>query len=189
MGKCVKLVGGVVAFVLAVAPALGQEAHVKPLTDYVRTNVKPWLSDPIVVNAVKAQNVESAKITNYQINKLDNGWIDRSDKQLIESKMNNELSKFLKKKKQAANGVIFEIFVFDNKGLNVGQTDLTQDFNQGDEPKYWKTYQVGPDAIFIDKVEKDHDKNISQASLTIKDPATGQAIGAVTVGIDVDKLK
>jgi hypothetical protein len=66
---------------------------------------------------------------------------------------------------------------------------LTQDFNQGDEPKYWKTYQVGPDAIFVDKVEKDHDRNISQASLTIKDSVSGQAIGAVTVGIDVDKLK
>jgi hypothetical protein len=188
MGKCVNLVGGVVAFALVVGPAVGQDAHVKSVTDYVRANVKPWLSDPIVVNAVKAQNVESAKLTNYQINKLDNGWIDRS-KQLIDSKMNNELSTFLRKKKEGANGVIFEIFVFDNKGLNVGQTDLTQDFNQGDEAKYWKTYQVGPDAIFVDKVEKDHDKNISQASLTIKDPATGQAIGAVTVGVDVDKLK
>lgn len=190
MGKFMRLTAIAAALALGLgAAAIGQDSHVKPVTDYVVANVKPWLSDPIVVNAVKAQNVESAKLTNYDINKLDNGWIDRFDKRLIDSKMNNELSAFLRKKKEAANGVIFEIFVFDNKGLNVGQTDLTQDFNQGDEAKYWKTYQVGPDAIFVDKVERDHDKNISQASLTIKDPASGQAIGAVTVGIDVDKLR
>jgi hypothetical protein len=189
MGKFMGLTAIAAALAFGFGAALGQDSHVKPVTDYVVANVKPWLSDAIVVNAVKAQNIESAKLTNYQINKLDNGWIDRSDKQLIDSKMNNHLSTFLKKKKEAANGVIFEIFVFDNKGLNVGQTDLTQDFNQGDEAKYWKTYQLGPDAIFVDKVERDHDKNISQASLTIKDPASGQAIGAITVGIDVDKLK
>jgi hypothetical protein len=189
MGKFMGLTAIVAALAFGPGAALGQDSHVKAVTDYVVANVKPWLSDPIVVNAVKAQNIESAKLTNYQINKLDNGWIDRSDKQLIDAKMNNELSTFLKKKKEAANGVIFEVFVFDNKGLNVGQTDLTQDFNQGDEAKYWKTYQIGPDAIFIDKVEQDHGKNISQASLTIKDPASGQAIGAITVGIDVDKLK
>jgi uncharacterized protein YcfL len=174
---------------LGLGIAVADEPHVKPVTDYVLANVKPWLSDPLVVAAINKQNVEYAKLKNYDINKLDNGWIDRSDKKLIASKMNNELSAFLRKKKESANGVIFEIFVFDNKGLNVGQTDLTQDFNQGDEAKYWKTYQVGPDAIFVDKVEKDNGRNISQASLTIKDPATGKAIGAVTVGIDVDRLK
>lgn len=177
------------ALVFGACTGAADEPHIKPVTDYVVANIKPWLSDPVIVNAVKAQNIEHAKLTNYEINKLDNGWIDRSDKKLIDSKMNNELSTFLKRKRDGANGAIFEIFVFDNKGLNVGQTDLTQDFNQGDEAKYWKTYQVGPDALFVDKVEKDNGKNVSQASLTIKDPATGQAIGAVTIGIDVDKLK
>ena len=71
----------------------------------------------------------------------------------------------------------------------MGADRFNAGFNQGDEVKYWKTYQVGPDAIFVDKVEKDGGRNVSQASLTIKDPITGKAIAAVTVGIDVDKLK
>lgn len=183
----ITIVSAVMSFELGTATA--QDGHVKPVTDYALKNIKPWLSEPIVVNAVNTQNAAIAKLTNYEINKLDNGWIDRSDKKLIDSRMNNPLSDFLRRKKEAGGGVIFEIFIFDNKGLNVGQTDLTQDFNQGDEAKYWKTYQVGPDAIFVDKVEKDKDRNISQVSLTIKDPATGKAIGAVTVGIDIDKLK
>jgi hypothetical protein len=189
MVKALTLMVSAVALALALGMAVAQEAHVKPVTDYVIANVKPWLSDAIVVNAIKAQNVETAKLKDIEINKLDIGWMDRSNKQLIDSKMNNELSAFLRKKKEAANGTIFEIFVFDMRGLNVGQTDLTQDYNQGDEAKYWKTYPVGPDAIFVDKVSKDGGKNVSQVSLTIKEPATGQAIGAVTVGVDVDKLQ
>lgn len=197
MGNCMKL--AIVAAVLVFGPGSAmsqgytespQDApHVKPVTAYALANIKPFLSDPIVVNAVNAQNAANAKLKSYEINKLDNGWMDRSDKKLIDSKMNNELSTFLRKKKEASNGVIFEIFVFDEKGLNVGETDLTQDYNQGDEAKYWKTYGTGSDAIWVDKVGKDGGKNVSQVSLTIKDPATGKAIGAVTVGIDVDKLK
>ena len=108
--------------------------------------------------------------------------------------MNNPLSTLLKKKMDAinaaANGAVLEIFVFDKKGLNVGETDLTEDYNQGDEAKYWKTYGVGPDAMFVDDVGPDGGlPDISQASLTIKDPTTGKAIGAMTVGVNVDKLK
>ena len=163
--------------------------HVKSVRDYALANIKPWLSDPIVVNAIEAQNVETAKLKDIDINRLDIGWMDRSDKKLIDSKMNNELAHFLNNKKAAAKGVIFEIFVFDDRGLNVGQTNLTQDYNQGDEAKYWYSYQAGPDAIWVDKVGKDGGKNVSQVSLAIKDPATGKAIGGVTVGIDVDMLK
>jgi hypothetical protein len=170
----------------SIGMALAQDApYVKPVTDYALENVKPWLSEPIVVKAINAQNVETAKLKDIEINRLDIGWMDRSNKQLIDSKMNNELAAFLRKKKEVGNGVIHEIFIFDNRGLNVAQTDLTQDYNQGDEAKYWKTFQVGPDAIFVDKVDA---KNVAQVSLTIKDPATGKAIGAVTVGIHIDKL-
>lgn len=180
-----------VAATLAVgcATTTMQEApHVKPVRDYAMANIKPWLSDPIVVNAIKAQNLETAKLKDIDINRLDIGWMDRSDKKLIDAKMNNELARFLNNKKAAANGVIFEIFVFDYRGLNVGQTNLTQDYNQGDEAKYWYSYQAGPDAIFVDKVGKDGGKNVSQVSLAIKDPATGKALGGVTVGVDVDKV-
>ena len=166
-----------------------EQPHVAPVRDYVVRNVKPWLSEPIVVDTVKSQNTETAKLKDIDINRLDIGWMERSNRALIDSKMNNPLSTFLRDKKAASNAVIFEIFIFDYRGLNVGQTDLTQDYNQGDEAKYWRTYQEGPDAVFVDKVGKDGGRNVSQASLTIKDPATGQAIGAVTVGIDVDRLK
>ncbi len=56
-----------------------------------------------------------------------------------------------------------------------------------DEAKWQKTYGVGPGTIFVDKVEEDGGKKIAQVSVTIADKDV--AIGAVTFGIDVDKLK
>ncbi len=191
MSKHTKCAVMAVSLIFAANAAMAAEdARLKKVEDYVVANIKPWLGDPKVVDAVKAQNVADSKLKSADIDKMDIGWLERTDKKLIDSRMNNDLSTFLRKKKETLGNVVLEIFAFDNKGLNVGQTDLTEDYNQGDEAKYWKTYGVGPDAIFVDKIGPDGGKpNISQASLTIKDPASGQAIGAVTVGIDVDQMK
>ena len=155
---------------------------------YVMETILPWIADKGLVSAVQAQNTANAKLTNLDIDKLDIGWIERTDKVLIDSKMNNDTSKFLTSKKQAGNGVIIEIFAYDQYGLDVAQTDPTQDYNQGDEAKYWRTFMAGPGAIYIDIPRPDDGRNVSQASVTITDPATGRAIGAMTVGIDVDRL-
>ena len=155
---------------------------------YVLDHVTPWIADRALVSAIEAQNAANAKLTNLEINKLDIGWIDRSDKALIDSKMRNELSAFLTKKKQAAPDVIFEIFVFDQDGLNVGQTDPTQDYYQGDEAKYWRTFMAGPGAMYIDQPGVDDGRHVAQANLTITNPETGKPVGAMTVGVDVDKL-
>jgi hypothetical protein len=79
------------------------------------------LSETIVVDAIKVQNDKHAHITIFEIDRLDAGFIERTDKKLIDSKMNNPLAAFLRDKKAAAGGVIFEIFIVDDKGLNVAR--------------------------------------------------------------------
>lgn len=167
-----------------------QDEQKKVVEDYVKTSVKPWLTDPEIVSAVNAQNITDGKLSAIDIDKLDLGWLEQTDKKLIESRMQGELSSYLKKKQAALGGTIYDIFVYSKKGLNVGLTSMTSDYNQGDEAKYWKTFGVGPDAIFVDDVEADGDKpHVSQTSVTIKDPKTGKAIGAITFSVDLDKLK
>jgi hypothetical protein len=108
----------------------------------------------------------------------------------IDKVLGNDLSNFLKGKKDAAGGIITEVFVMDAKGLNVGQSDVTSDYMQGDEAKWQKTYGAGPDAVFVDDVEFDDSSESfqSQVSGTVVDPATGEAIGAITVGVAVENL-
>jgi Skp family chaperone for outer membrane proteins len=171
---------------MAQTPAADKNAHVDKVTAWVNANVKPWLSDPKVVEAVKAANKKHANLDYLEIQKLDEEWKAKSPA-LVEGTMGNELSTFLKARKTALKGIMTEAFVMDDKGLNVGQTDGTSDYFQADEPKWQKSYGGGSDAVFVDAVEEDGGKKIAQASLTISDG--GKAIGAITVGIDVDQLK
>jgi hypothetical protein len=79
----------------------------------------------------------------------------------------------------------------DNKGLNVAQSDVTSDYWQGDEAKWKKSFLAGPDGLFIDEVEFDESTQTYQAqvSVSIADPDSGEAIGAITVGVNVELLE
>lgn len=159
---------------------------------FMESEVTPWLSDPAIISAVKAQNAKNASITEADISGLDKEWRAQAKAgkgALIDEVLSNALSKFLQAKKEAAGGKIAEMFVMDNKGLNVGQSDVTSDYMQGDEAKWQKTYPAGPGALFIDEIEFDDSSKAfqSQASMTVVDEA-GNAIGAITVGVNVEKL-
>jgi hypothetical protein len=149
--------------------------------------------DAAVVSAIKAQNDANAGLSQADVDALDKEWragVDGGDTALIDKVLSNSLSDFLRDKQMGSNGVITEIFVTDSKGLNVGQSDVTSDYWQGDEGKWQKTYGTGDaNAIFVDEAEKDEStqKLQSQVSMTVADDS-GAPIGAITVGINLDAL-
>ncbi|MEQ5774384.1 MULTISPECIES: PDC sensor domain-containing protein [unclassified Thalassospira] len=181
-----------IAFVsgMTVANANEFEGQLRNYAD----DVKAWLSDPLVIDAVKAQNAENAGLSQDDIDKLDKEWraeTSATDKPLIDKVLARPLSKFLREKADETEGLITEIFVMDNKGLNVGQSDVTSDYWQGDEAKWQKTFPVGPDAIHMSDVELDESTQTyqSQLSLPVIDSDGTTVIGAVTVGINVELLE
>ena len=182
-----------VAMLLAGASAVSaEEAHVAPVTEYVNANVKPWLSDPTIISAIKAQNAANAGLDEKAVVTLDTQWrteVDSEAHPTIDAMLSNPASAFLKAKQVASGGTITEIFVMDAKGLNVGQSDVTSDLWQGDEDKFQKSFGAGPDALFVDDAEKDESTQMlqSQASMTIVDE-TGKPIGAITIGVNLDQL-
>lgn len=184
----------VLVVVLGLSVQPGRANDFKPqLQQFFDSTMKAWLSDPAVVDAVKAQNAANGSLDAGAIDALDKQW--RAEKKaggcpLIDKVLANALSKALAARKATTDGLVSEVFVMDAKGLNVGQSDPTSDYMQGDEAKWQQTFQAGPDAVFIDEVEYDESSKAfqSQVSATVKDPATGQAIGAMTVGVNVEKL-
>lgn len=182
------------ASTLAVAmPVAAEEPHVAPIKEYVELDVKNWLSDPTIIAAIKAQNEKHASLSEEEIVALDNQWREQADadsKPMIDELLSRDVSKLLMEKQEASTGLISEAFIMDSKGLNVGQSAETSDYWQGDEDKWQKTYLVGPDAIFVDGVEVDDSSGAlqSQVSLPITDPDSGDVIGAITLGINVDSL-
>ncbi|MCZ6859791.1 MAG: hypothetical protein O7I42_05875 [Alphaproteobacteria bacterium] len=186
------ILGGLTGVLLATA-AYAAAPHEAPMRDFASNTVANWISNPMVVEAIKAQNIKHASLSQDQIDKLDKQWraeTGNSDRPLIEEVLAKALSKFLAEAKGGTQGLVTEVFVMDNKGLNVGQSDVTSDYWQGDEAKWKKTFLAGPDAMFIDEVEQDESTQTfqSQLSMSIVDPATGNVIGAITVGVNIDAL-
>jgi len=172
---------------------MAEGAHVEPVTAYIEANVRAWIEDPVIIEGLKDQNERHAHLTPADIDDLDAAWrteFSSNVRPLIDSVMGSRLSKFLKDKQVASGGVITEIFVIDAKGLSVGESEVSSDYWQGDELKWQKTYLAGPAILFVDKAEKDESTQTlqSQASLTVSDPQTGQPIGAITIGINLDAL-
>ena len=180
------------ALLLAVIQSTAMaDAHTSKIQAYVDSNIRGWSASEELHRAIYQQNLNHMGLTDSDINTLDQRW--RAERRvgggdLVSSKMDNDLSSFLRGIKAASNGVITEIFVMDNKGLNVGQTNGTGDYMQGDEAKWKKTFLVGAKAVFIDDVEQEDGINISQTSLAVARD-NGYILGAVTVGFNVDALK
>lgn len=193
MKTSLKYAAAAAALMFATHAATATGEHIPAVTDYANANIKAWVSDKAVIDAVKAQNAKNAGLAQADIDALDQKWragVDGGDTAMIDEVLGNPLSGFLRDKQKASNGVITEIFVTDDKGLNVGQSDVTSDYWQGDEAKWQKTYGTGDAAaIFVDEAEKDESTQMlqSQVSMTVADEA-GAPIGAITVGINLNAL-
>jgi hypothetical protein len=162
------------------------------LRTFADESVKSWISDAAVIAAIKAQNKKTAGFAEADIIKLDKQWraeTAKDERPLINKVLGTELSKYLAGKKEASEGLVTEIFVMDAKGLNVGQSDVTSDYWQGDEAKWKKTFLAGAGSIHISEVEEDESTQTfqSQVSLPVVDES-GKVVGAVTVGVNVEQL-
>ena len=178
---------------LTMSQAFAAGEHIAPMQDVAKSKVAAWLNNSAVFEAVKAQNTKNSSLAQADIDKLDKTWraeVKGGGGSLTQSVLANALSSYLKKVKADSKGLYTEIFVMDNKGLNVGQSDVTSDFWQGDEAKWQKTFKVGPQAMHIGKVKTDESTQTlqSQLSVPVVDPASGKVIGAVTIGVNVDQL-
>ena len=181
------------AALLAPIAAQGGNEHEPVLRDLVASKLRSIADDPAVIAAVMAQNAENDGVTPADIDRLDKQWraeTESAEKPLIARTVQSPLSAHLKQVREQAEGLITEIIVMDNKGLNVGVSDVTSDYWQGDEDKWAKTFAVGPDAVFIDEIELDESTQTlqSQVSLSVVDPATHAVIGAITFGVDMEAL-
>jgi hypothetical protein len=177
------------------APANAANSDYKQtIEQQVVPKVRAFIADRRVADAIIAQNARFAGLSQSNIEKMDKEWRAETASgsgKLVNAVLSNELSQYLAGVQQDGQGLYTEIFVMDNKGLNVGQSGLTSDYWQGDEAKWQDTYGKGAGSMLIDEVEFDESTQTfqSQLSLPVTDPVTGEVIGAVTVGVNVDLLQ
>lgn len=193
--KTFVLGAAVAALSVAISTAsFADETEIKAKAeDYTKSEVAKWVADADVIAAINAANAANAGYNQGKIDELDKQWraeVGAAARPLIDQVMASSASAKAKGWCEGAGGVVTEIILMDNKGLNVGICDATSDYWQGDEAKYQNTFAKGAGSVFVDDVEQDSStqKFQVQSSMTVVDPASGQAIGVVTVGLDADGL-
>ena len=160
---------------------------------YLNASIRSWAQDAALVEAIKAANTERAGFDQAKIDELDAAWkaeVGTGSTPTITPVLDNAASDFLRAQVEASTGAVTEAFVTDAKGLNVAASEPTSDFWQGDEPKFTDVFPKGKDGVLFSDVELDESTQIysGQISISITDPATGEAIGTLTVGVNAEAL-
>ncbi|BBO83267.1 cache domain-containing protein [Desulfosarcina ovata] len=144
-------------------------------------------TDPVIVAVVKAENAKGKTLD--KIKAKDQEWTATPGiADYMKALMDSPCGKHLREIQQSAP-YYAEIFVMDNQGANVAMTDKTSDYWQGDEAKFQKSFNGGSGAVFVDEVEFDDSSQayLCQVSVPVMDGT--RAIGAITIGVDMDQLQ
>lgn len=152
-----------------------------------------WPARPDIIAAVQAQNRRHQNLTIPDIMKLDQQWLDErgtQDSPLIDQVTSTELSQRLAEQQRDSNGLITEIIVTDRFGLNVGVSEITTDYWQGDEAKFSEAFFNRTNAIYEGQLEYDQSTQGYQVHISsqIRDPASDEIIGVLIIGLDIQRV-
>ncbi len=183
-----------IALALAALPATGFANEFAPaMESYLDRNVMPWATNPVLLDALRAQNAANAAVDQARIDELDAAWqgeIGTGATPTIDPILSNAAADFLRQQVEASGGAMTEVILMDSHGLNVAVSHVTSDMWQGDEEKFTQTYAAGPDGRHFGEIEKDEStgRYQSQISFTVVDPDSGEPLGAMTVAVDAESL-
>tara|TARA_A100001037_G_scaffold231931_1_gene210285 strand:+ start:7464 stop:8042 length:579 start_codon:yes stop_codon:yes gene_type:complete len=178
-------------FAILAFPAAANE-YADAITKHAES-VKSWLSDDAVQGTWKAQNDEYAGEHDRSLFVLDKKWkkeFKNEPDPIISAVMDNDLSAFLKQKKEGSQGIYAEIIVLNERGLGAGMSDVTEDYRYGRDDIWTLTFRKGTKSILIGDVEKDDSSGNLQSRLSLPVPhASGKYnVGSISIRLNVEKL-
>lgn len=157
----------------------------------VMSDIARILAEPIVEYTTVAQNARYGTLAQGDIDALDTQWReerDRDNQPLIAAVLSNPTSSYLTRVQAQSIGLYSEIFVMDRNGLNVGQSNISSDFWQGDEAKFQETYDQGAGAVFVDAPEFREDIGVWVVQVNVSVDRDGAPIGASTFEVNLTEL-
>lgn len=187
MSRRFALLSAAVVSAAIALPALAGEpapANVKALAE---SKLKAVGTNATVVAAVKAAN--AAGQTLDQVKAKDAEWQKTAGvSKEMQALIDNPCGKYLQGLQKDLPWLA-EAFVMDNLGANVAMTDKTSDYWQGDEPKWQESFKGGAGAVHVSDVKFDDSTQTYSVQISVPVMDGGKAIGAITFGIDVDKVQ
>lgn len=173
-------------------------AHAQPspqiyLDNNLQSSINAFLDNDIVLTALAYQNERHKNLDQEGVVAMDNMWRqqrEEEDRPFIAAVLSNPLSTYLTRVQAHSAGIFTEIFIMDDKGLNVGQSSISSDYWQGDEAKWQRTYQGNVGAVFVDEPEFNNatEQWRVQYNVAITNEDGSENIGAATVEVNLSEL-
>ncbi|MEC8066911.1 MAG: PDC sensor domain-containing protein [Pseudomonadota bacterium] len=167
--------------------SIAQERDAGLYLKHISDDIKSIESNPVIISHIIASNKINRDISNSEILLKDNQWrreLITNQYNFINSVLNADASRELKKIKNNRGNIYGEIFIMNNKGLTIAMTQPTSDYWQGDEAKWQETFPANGQSFHLGDVEFDESVQAftAQVSAPIKNSAR-ENIGAITFGI------
>lgn len=162
----------------------------------IKKIVIPWLqrirANKEIIAAVIQQNETNKGKSANQLTKIDEQWqlaFKVGNFNFPKTIVNQSLSQLLKQVSVSSKELLSEIIVMDERGYNVAMVDMTSDYWQGDENKFTQVYGKLADTLHFDQIRYDASSRRFQVQVSapLLNPKNQKAIGAITLGLDVDK--
>jgi hypothetical protein len=155
---------------------------------YVKDNLIPLCTNSVLVAETKSQNARNISLS--EIQSIDQQWqVAEEEMPIMEEKLTNACAEELNRIANALPA-IREVFVMDNQGAIVGESNLTSDYWQGDEAKWINSYKDGQGGCDVGQEKFDRSTNavIQQVSLPVVD-SDGTVVGAITIGLSTGSMQ
>ena len=177
---------GIVTGLAGVSAQAGKFDMTPPIQaalDKQKTVIASWASDPVIVNAVKAQNAKGP------IAGMDNAkWKStRRTDPLIAEFQANESSVLLKAKMDAGQNIYSEAFLSAAGGEKVAFVEKTTSYIHKGAPKFDVPFTTGTAWQGIPEFDESSQTYAIQLSVPVD--ADGKAIGVLVVGVSLSQLE
>ena len=140
-----------------------------------------------VFNQLDGTEIQSAD----QKRMTDEEWItlarEGTSSAIASEILGNDLSKYLRTFQASIGEQVAEAFVFDTHGQIIGMSRLTSDFDQSDESQFQMIDSLNREKALITDIWYDASTRafLSQITVPIIDPDSGQTLAALTIGLNV----
>ncbi len=175
----------------AVTEVPGFSEEVVAVLDRKAELVEKLAADPKVIESVRASNAEHKGTTMSEILRLDEKWqATEGLDDFIKGFMTNECAQLFVDFQESNDGFP-EVFVTDEQGLIVAETNRTSDFYQADEAWWTDAYSDGAGKCYHGKIEYDESARSESISVyvPVMDPGTEKAIGVIKAVCDITAIK
>ena len=153
--------------------------------------LKNLATNPQIIEIIKRFNEKNQEISISDILKDDKKWKEtKGIDDFIKPFIINECAQFLIEFQEQYDEFP-EIFITDENGLIVGETNKTSDYYQADEQWWIKAYNNGIGRIYFGEIEYDESAHAEAISIYIPvmDFQYNKAIGVIKAVCDITALK